>query len=183
MVCGQKPEYLARLVAGTLCRFGAVRLRVNDSLLTVGDGLIRYAIDAVSRPERLDITRSVLLLADQSAPRRLELSEAAVVISGSDNRRMLRLMNGRSNPVVTCGTGVRDTVTLSSAAGEKAILCAQRQLPSVCGGWIEPLEFAAVLNGCTIRSALLAAAAAAVCGCDLSSGDVQIGLPKDMLKV
>ena len=171
VVYGQKPEKTARLAAAVLCQYGTVRLFMQNSLVTAGvpagmstDG---FSVVATDRLERLMLPRTVLLLADQSAPRRLEMSDDVIVAACADNRRMTRLMNGRANPVVTCGTGVRDTLTLSSATGERAILCIQRSLPTVGGEWLEPFEFSVRINGCDMRSALLAAGAAAVCGCRL----------------
>lgn len=174
VVYGQKPESMAGLVAGVLRQCSAVRLRLYDSIAIIGEGEAEYAVETACRLERLALSRSVLLLADQSVPRRLEMSEDTIVVTGADNRRMARLLSGRANPVVTCGTGVRDTLTLSSSSGERTILCAQRKIPTASGTWLEPLEFAVTIKGCDMRSALLAAGAAAVCGCELSAGCLSI---------
>lgn len=173
VVFGQKPERMARLTAAVLCRYGAVRLSLQGSLEAIGIGSVKYSIEATSRLERLTVPQSVLVLSDQSAPRRLEMGRNTIVVTGSDNRRMSRLMKGKTNPVVTCGTGVRDTVTLSSSAGERVLLCAQRRLPLVTGKWLEPLEFTAEIKGCSMRGALLTAATAAVCGCGISEGIIE----------
>jgi len=175
VIYGQRPESIARLTAETICRFGAVQLHLPGEAFSVGDGATRYLIEAVRRIEHMELSRSVLLLADQSAPRCIRMREDTVVVAAADNRRMSRALKGCANPVVTCGTGVRDTVTLSSSAGERTILCVQRRLPTVGGEWLEPFEFAVTTNGCGIRGALLAAATAAVCGCDLTAGDIEIG--------
>lgn len=174
VVCGQKPEKMARLVSAVLSRYGAVRISLRHLLAETGSGDAKYSVVATERLERLTLPRSILLLADQNVPRSLELSEDTIVVTGADNRRMTRLMKDRVNPVVVCGTGVRDTVTLSSASGDRVILCAQRKIPTVSGAWTEPLEFAVTINGCDMRSALLAAGTAAVCGCDMSAGTINI---------
>ena len=167
VVYGQRPEKAARLVAATLCQYGAVNVFLRESKVMAGNGVAEFSVVAADRLERLMVPRSVLLLADQSAPRRLEMADDTIVAACADNRRMARLMKGRANPVVTCGTGVRDTLTLSSATGERTILCVQRALPTAVGEWIEPFEFAVRIADCDMRSALLAAGTAAVCGCRL----------------
>lgn len=174
VVYGQRPERMASLTASVLCSYGAVQLKLCDSITAVGEGSVQFEVDAVCRLERLLLPHTVLLLCDQSAPRRLEMGENTIVVTGSDNRRMVRLLKGQENPVVTCGTGVRDTLTLSSSSGEQAILCAQRRIPTASGTWLEPFEFAAAINRCDMRSALLAAGTAAVCGCDLTAGTINI---------
>lgn len=176
VVYGQKPDYPARLLAELLSVYGGVGLHTSDSLQAVGEGTLRFSVRATSRLERLMLPGSVLLLADQSAPRRLEMLTDTVVVAGADNRRLRKLLKGRSNPLVTCGMGLRDTVTLSSTAEERVLICVQRELPTADGRWIDPFECILSTNGCGIRSALLIAGAAAVCGCDLSRCETGIGL-------
>lgn len=165
VVFAQKPDHAARLVAGTLSHFGRVRLHTSHGFETVGDGDRHYSVEAVSRLERLMMPGAVLLLADQNAPRCIELSDDTIVIAGSDNRRIRRLLAGRVNPVVTCGTGTRDTLTVSSITHHRALLCAQREMPTVDGQWLEPTEFAVELHHCGLRAAILTAGAAVACGC------------------
>lgn len=180
MICvvifGQKPDRAARLAAGTLSRFGAVQLHTSEGFELLGNGLPFCTVEAVCRLERLLIPGAILVLSDQTTPRRLEMSEDVIVIAGTDNRRMRRLLEGHLNPVVTCGTGSRDTLTVSSITPERAVLCAQRELPTVFGTWLEPMEFAAQLRGCSLAFALPVAGIAAVCGCVLSDRDMIIGL-------
>ena len=174
IVCGQKPEQIARLTSAVLVQYGPVRLRLPDVIADAGEGEPLYSVETACRLERLSVPHSVLLLADQGVPRRLEMGGNTIVVTGSDNRRMTRLLKGKANPVITCGTGVRDTVTLSSSSGERAILCVQRRVPAVAGSWLEPFEFAVTIKDCDMRSALLTAAAAAACGCDLSGTPIVI---------
>lgn len=172
VVYAQKPERPAALVADVLSRFGKTQLHASSSVVSSGKGELLYLVEAANRLERLKLSRGVLLFADRTAPHRLEISEGIIVLAGADNRRAARLMCGRSNPLVTCGTGLRDTVTLSSSSEGRAVLCAQRRLPTVFGSWLEPQEFAVRMNGCGVSSALLAGGTAAVCGCDLTSGEL-----------
>ena len=175
VVYAQRPDRTARLIAGALSVFGGVSLHLSSGFFSVGSGDIVCSVSAVSRLDRLTLPRSVLVLADQTAPRSLELDDGVIVLSGADNRRMRRTLNGHLNPVVTCGTGQRDTLTISSVTAERAILCAQRELPTVSGLWLEPAEFAVGLKRCTIGDAMLAAGTAALCGFDLSDRWVTIG--------
>lgn len=175
VVFAQKPNPAAQLIARTLSRYGTVHVHFGSSFEALGDGQPVCSVHAVSRLERLHTPEAVLVLADQSAPRRPLLREDAIVVAGADNRRMRRQLGDCLNPVVTCGTGVRDTLTVSSISPDSAILCAQRELPTAAGIWLEPAEFRVELCGCDLRSALLAAGTAAVCGCDLSAGTVRIG--------
>lgn len=174
VVYAQKPERPARLLAELLRGYGTVGLHLPDAILRAGDGEAVFSIEAVDRLERLKLPGSVLLFADQSVPRRLELDKDVIVVTGTDNRRMQRLLRGCTNPVVTCGTGIRDTVTISSLTKDHALVCAQRELPTVTGEWLEPFEFGVDMQGCGIRAALLAAGTAAVCGCDLTRGSISL---------
>ena len=71
VVYGQRPEKAARLVAATLCQYGAVNVFLRESKVMAGNGVAEFSVVAADRLERLMVPRSVLLLADQSAPRRL----------------------------------------------------------------------------------------------------------------
>jgi len=175
VVYGQKPDKPAEVLAAMLSASGGVRLHLSDGLQFVGQGECLFSVDAVSRLERLLTTDTVLVLADQTAPRRLELSPDTIVIAGADNRRARKLLQGRENRVVTCGTGLRDTITMSSAERGRLLVCVQRELPTVKGDWIEPFEFVVNIRGCGISTALLAAGTAAVCGCDLSDRTADTG--------
>ena len=175
VVYAQKPERPARLLAELLRGFGTVGVHLPDVILQAGEGEAVFSVEAVNRLERLSLPGAVLLFADQSVPRRLELDKDVIVVTGTDNRRVQRLLGSCTNPVVTCGTGIRDTVTISSLTKDHALLCAQRELPTVTGKWLEPFEFGVDMQGCGIRSALLAAGTAAVCGCDLSGGSIVVG--------
>lgn len=175
VVYGQKPDKPAEVLAAMLSASGGVRLHLSDGLQSVGHGECLFSVDAVSRLERLLTTDTVLVLADQTAPRRLELSPDTIVIAGADNRRARKLLQGRENRVVTCGTGLRDTITMSSAERGRLLVCVQRELPTVKGEWIEPFEFVVNIRDCGIGTALLAAGAVAVCGCDLSDRTADTG--------
>lgn len=174
VVYAQKPEGPAQLVANVLSRYGRTELHQPASLAARGSGERCYVVEAVSRIDRLMLPQAVLLFADRTAPRQLALCEKVIVVAGADNRRVSRLLCGRPNPVVTCGTGLRDTLTLSSSAGDRAVLCAQRRIPTLTGELLEPFEFAVELKGKGINTALLAAGTAAVCGCDLSGKELSL---------
>ena len=124
VVFAQKPDHTARIIAGSLSLFCRVMLHTSCGLEVFGSGEETCMVEAVSRMEKLLYPQAVLVLADQSVPRHLELSADTIIIAGSDNRRMRRLLSGRPNPVVTCGTGTRDTLTVSSLSQGRAILCA-----------------------------------------------------------
>lgn len=174
VVYAQKPDNPAQLIADALSRFGRTELHLSSALVTMGSGEPRCIVTAVNRLDRMMIPRAVLVFADRSAPRQLTLSDDAIAIVGTDNRRAGRLLCGKPNRVVTCGTGLRDTLTLSSSAGDRAVLCAQRRIPTVSGEWLEPCEFAVGLNGRGVNAALIAAGAAAVCGFDLSAQELSL---------
>lgn len=165
VVFAQRADRTARLAAGALSEHYRVHLHTSQGLEVMGEGPSLCAVEAVSRMERLLAPRSVLVLADQSVPRYLELSADTIIITGTDNRRIRRLLSGRPNPVITCGTGRRDTLTLSSISPERAVLCAQRELPTVDGEWLEATELAVELCGWELHPAILTAGIAAVCGC------------------
>ena len=165
VVFAQRADHAARAAAGALSGCFRVLLHTSQGIEQLGSGTEPCAVEAVSRMERLLAPQSVLVLADQSVPARLELSAETIVIAGTDNRRIRRLLSGRPNPVVTCGTGRQDTITLSSLSPERAVLCVQRELPVVDGSWLEATELAVELCGCGLHSAMLAAGIAAVCGC------------------
>lgn len=174
VVFGQNPEPVARLTAAALSARGAVALRTFRGIESTGSGSPEFLVDAARRLDRLLISRSVLVLADQTAPRRPRLSEDTIVVACSDNRRMRRALSGYLNPVVTCGTGVRDTLTLSSLSPHRAVLCLQRELPTVSGLWLEPAEFAVTHSQSDLPSLMLAAGAAAVCGWSTGAEDMVI---------
>lgn len=174
IVFSQK-QNTARSAASALSRFGGVQLHSCGKYELLGAQPCKYLVESVSHLESLTVPRSVLVLADQNVPRRLTLAEDTIVIAGSDNRRARRLLGSLPNTTVICGTGTRDSLTLSSAGDRRIVLCAQRRLPTVQGGWTDLSEFAVEADRCAMRTAILTGAIAAVCGCDLSSGSIVIG--------
>jgi len=175
VVYAQRPDRPAQIVADILAQFGRTELHLSSSITAEGKGETLYIVNAVNRLENLKLPQTVILFADRSAPRQLKLCDNAIVVAGADNRRVSNLLCGRPNPLITCGTGLRDTLTLSSSVEDRVVLCAQREIPTAAGKWIEPFELAVQLGGASVRTTLFAAGTAAACGCDLSGREFTIG--------
>ncbi len=176
VVYAQRPDRPAQIAASILAQFGRTELHLSSRITAEGKGKVQFVVNAVNRLERLVLPQTVILFADRSAPRQLLLCDNAIVVAGAENRRISNLLRGRPNPLVVCGTGLRDTLTLSSSVGDRAVLCAQRQIPTVAGKWAEPFEVAVRLEGAGVNATLLAVGTAAACGCELSGGEFTVGI-------
>lgn len=173
-VCSQRAANV-RMIAAALSQFGAVLLHTPPSLVLLGEGEVKFLVEWMTRPERLEVPGAVLVLCDQGAPRRLVLRNDTIVVAGANDRWARRLMQGRENAVITCGTGMRDTLTVSSIEPERLMLCLQRTVPTAQGGELEPCEAQVQVSGINTRTALLCAGTLAACGCELVGRSVVLG--------
>lgn len=83
----------------------------------------------------------------------------AVAVIHSHNAEGLAFAARHQLKTLTCGLSSRDTLTLSSMAGESAGICLQREIATLGGGRVEPADFFVRLRGQTERFELLTLAA------------------------
>jgi len=76
----------------------------------------------------------------QHAAVQLEGTQAAVAIVDSSDEQLLEHVSDTRLPAVTCGLRSRDTITLSSMAGESAVIDLRRNVSCLDGSLAEPQE-------------------------------------------
>ena len=83
--------------------------------------------------------------------------DGAVGVLQTENRNAAEMMSRWGIPAVSCGMSVTDTVTLSSIDADSAMVCLQRNIPTLDGGSIEPFEIPLRLSRPIDRYALMCA--------------------------
>lgn len=84
----------------------------------------------------IDCPSAAVILGASPAP---ELRSAAALIANADAPDSLTALGGRSIPIITCGRGSRNTVSITSITEERLTLSLNRSLQTL-GGICEPLE-------------------------------------------
>jgi hypothetical protein len=118
-----------------------------------------------ARPEQ-----GLMVLAGGEYPSRLRRLPRVAVFEGGDSAASL-LVSGTGAIAVTAGMSGRDSVTFSSVAPDRCVLCVCREFPTLNGGNVTEQEIA-------LRCAtpglpeLLACTAALVLGLDISERDI-----------
>ena len=70
----------------------------------------------------------------------LTISESCICLAASDNHNLLKILSGSHARVVTCGMSPKDTFTYSSKDEASIAVSLQRELLTLQGHPVEPLE-------------------------------------------
>jgi len=112
----------------------------------------------------------LLVLAGGEYPRKLRRAPRVAVFEGGDSAASL-LVSGTGAVAVTAGMSGRDSVTFSSVAPDRCVLCVCREFPTLGGGTVAEQEIA-------LRCAtpglpeLLACTAALALGLEIAGRDI-----------
>ncbi|MBQ9558342.1 MAG: hypothetical protein IJU94_07055 [Clostridia bacterium] len=154
--CGNGSEDVIGGISAGLRRAGVAHCAVSESGRgtlprgRLGDG---YAIDAAGdvredarvllvSADRLPFLRgfseAVLILCPAAPAEAADFDGKAYVITDGEREVPPAL---KRFPLISCGMGVKNTVTFSSVAGDGGMICLQRKLNTFSGKVAEPQEY------------------------------------------
>lgn len=138
----RKDRRLAEFLLRNLSKFFHVCFYHNsDSLVEFGEGeeLLVIKTDSVYRAFSKD---TIILLLPSAHPEMLETITGSVFfVVRSSMHAQLRKLAQKGISAVTCGLSGKDTVTVSSYFENNITIALQRELRTVNGELIEPMEF------------------------------------------
>ena len=68
------------------------------------------------------------------------LPSSIIGICSENNLTGLKLLKSNNLPIITCGMGRKNTLTVSSNEKDSALLCLQRSITDINGNTVEPCE-------------------------------------------
>lgn len=137
----QKDRKLAEFLLRNLSKFFHVCLYHSpDSILEFGEGEELLVIETGS-VHRAFSNNTIILLLPGAHPETLEAITGSVFfVVRSSMHAQLRRLAKKGIPAVTCGLSGKDTVTVSSYLENNITVALQRELQTVKGELIEPME-------------------------------------------
>ena len=128
VLLSQNPDRLAKRFYETLSRYEKTTV-FSPGYVALPDDSAKFAIIGTGQLESYNAPFGVLVIHDPPpTAKRLKLSSGIVPLIVSDSRRSRRLLRDCENPTVCCGMSQRDTLTLSSITGDRALVCVRRSI-------------------------------------------------------
>ncbi|WP_416201135.1 MAG: hypothetical protein ACFWUD_02355 [Thermocaproicibacter melissae] len=128
-------------------------------------------LESVEVP-KITLPRGILVLKDKlSATACAEVPDNFVCVIGSGNKQAAQMLCRSKAAVVTCGTGMTDTLSLAGIDSSSACVSLQRNLITLQGNLIEPLDFSVNLSQQrTPQQILFVSAVLLLAGVDVEQG-------------
>ena len=105
------------------------------------------AISLIGKTD-ININKGVVIIADQNKRlKNVKLSKSLTGICSDENLTALNIFKKNCLPIITCGMGSKNTVTVSSISEKSLMLSLQRNIRDINGKVIEPLEIKAEKKG------------------------------------
>jgi len=127
-----------REIIEILKNFGAMHISDNS----ISDGDYRFTVISLYKKTDLKIKKGIAIFSDDT--QRFEEQYLPFGITGiceENNKHALNLFCKNKIPVITCGMGAKNTVTLSSLNNENLLISLQRTITETNGKSTEPAEF------------------------------------------
>lgn len=131
-------RYLERFFIENLSEHYCLTALSEDGICSVGHGknMMLFSLPSLSNC-RSDHCISILT---PHVKLSAQLPAGITVIAASDDERQLKSLAKAQIPVITCGLSSKDTFTFSSKEEESAVVALMRNVKSVYGHTIEPME-------------------------------------------
>ena len=137
IMLSDKENNLDRQIAEILSRKGADV--VLDNIISDKQG----AFTVVNHHKLSDIAtkKGIIIVTDSIDNLKSQhLPEGVVGICSEDNLNARKFFKANNTPVITCGRGSKNTLTVSSISEESMLLSLQRNIEDIKGRQIEPCE-------------------------------------------
>jgi hypothetical protein len=130
-----------------------------------------FLCESVEVP-KINMPRGILVLKDKlSAFPSAEVPDDFVCVIGSGNQQAVKMLCRSKAAVVTCGTGMTDTLSLAGIDASCASVSLQRNLITLQGNVIEPLDISVNLRQeRTPQQILFVSAVLLIAGVDAEKG-------------
>lgn len=104
----------------------------NFTVVSVKNSIKIQALEGI-----VIVTGSIKNFKDQEIPK------GFVGVCAEKDKNALELFKKNRLPVITCGTGSKNTISVSSITDNDMLLCLQRSIKDVSGNFVEPCEIKA----------------------------------------
>ena len=175
ILCGDPGEKsVTQALLSSLARYGGVRFFSSEQVSESGASAEFLLCEFPSVP-KIGLSRGILLLKNGLRPQKepVSLPNGLFCVLESQNRQAAEQLQGSGAVVVSCGTGVKETLSVAGLESTGATISLQRNLVTLGGNVLEPHDFNVTFS--VPRSpyqALFVSAALLLAGVDSQSGYV-----------
>ena len=161
----RRDQSLYHILLRALSNYGGVQAMLGNTLYTSCQDP-HFTLFCTHSAPRADNTKGVLVFDENfKNAGSFPLSQGLIPVLESNNKKAVSHLKDTSHIAITCGTGLRDTLSIASLDDMRATISLQRELTSINGDAYEPHDFIAHLSQKTDVYPLLA-----VCGTLLLCG-------------
>ena len=161
----RRDQSLYHILLRALSNYGGVQAMLGNTLYTSCQDP-HFTLFCTHSAPRADNTKGVLVFDENfKNAGSFPLSQGLIPVLESNNKKAVSRLKHTSHIAITCGTGLRDTLSIASLDDMRATISLQRELTSINGDAYEPHDFIAHLSQKTDVYPLLA-----VCGTLLLCG-------------
>lgn len=161
----RRDQSLYHILLRALSNYGGVQAMLGNTLYTSCQDP-HFTLFCTHSAPRADNTKGVLVFDENfKNAGSFPLSQSLIPVLESNNKKAVSRLKDTSHIAITCGTGLRDTLSIASLDDMRATISLQRELTSINGDAYEPHDFIAHLSQKTDVYPLLA-----VCGTLLLCG-------------
>ena len=137
-ICQNQPDFLARIISAALTESGFPVFYCEGKAIKVPEESAELLALVVSGEPYDSEIQFDLCVFEQNFSRRAHVCNATrAIIPDTFHPNNLRL----AEHVITYGLCHKNTVTVSSLIGDDLVISIQREIPTLCGGTVDPQEF------------------------------------------
>ncbi len=138
ILLSDRKSSVERQITEILSRYGADY--ISDKTVSSGKG--KFTIISEYRPTEINIKNGIAVIIDDTDRfKNQSFKDGLIGICEDKNRKALQIFKNSHIPVISCGMGAKNTVTLSSLEDSSVLLAIQRSLTDFFGNIIDPAEF------------------------------------------
>ena len=136
----EKNAYFSRLLLQNLSDSYTITWTGEKEAFSRGSGtdLLILETDKLSN---IELSDAIIVFDENCMPsQELRINGNCICLAASDNHNLLKILSGSHAKVITCGMSPKDTFTYSSKGEASIAVSLQRELLTLQGQSVEPLE-------------------------------------------
>lgn len=170
LCAGKRTDALVSLVVSSLKKYGGVQCITKSKIFGTNDVSPTFCVvTADTVPALSGVNRGIIVIDDHAvySEKCKKLHTDCLCIVSSNNKKALNMLCNTNTPVITCGSGSKDTFSMASVQDTCATISLQRDITDVYGNVVEPMDINVKFKeGSSISSVLFACAVFTLCGID-----------------
>lgn len=115
---------------------------ISDGKITEGGHIFTGII--LNKPSKILLKKGIIILSDNIKNfKKQDIPKGVIGVCREGNFNGLALLERNGIPTISCGTGSKNTLTVSSLNDNDIMVCLQRSITDINGNIVEPCEIKA----------------------------------------